>query len=104
MPIHMPSKQTLATAVLVSATALLLAGCGAPTSTSSSGSSSGSSSSSSNAPAQPTKTTAGPSVQPFNVGGLLAGNAKPTFPAGEPGKVSVLAIGPLDKSSMGASL
>ena len=48
--------------------------------------------------------TAAPSVQPFNVGGYLAGNAKPTFPAGEPGQVSIVAQGPLKKPGIGASL
>ena len=48
--------------------------------------------------------TAAPSVQPFNVGGYLAGNAKPTFPAGEPGQVSIVAQGPLKKPGIGAVL
>jgi hypothetical protein len=48
--------------------------------------------------------TAAPSVQPFNVGGYLAGNAKPTFPAGEPGQVSIVAQGPLKKPGIGAIL
>jgi hypothetical protein len=48
--------------------------------------------------------TAAPSVQPFNVGGYLAGNAKPTFPAGEPGQVFIVAQGPLKKPGIGAVL
>ena len=48
--------------------------------------------------------TAAPSVQPFNVGGFLAGTAKPTFPAGEPGQVSIVAEGPLKKPGIGAKL
>ena len=48
--------------------------------------------------------TAAPSVQPFNVGGYLAGNATPTFPAGEPGQVSIVAHGPLKKPGSGAIL
>lgn len=35
---------------------------------------------------------------PFNASGLLAGNAQPTFPDGDPGEVSVVQIGPLDLS------
>lgn len=48
--------------------------------------------------------TAAPSAQPFNVGGFLAGNAKPTFTAGEPGQVSIVAEGPLNKPGIGAKL
>lgn len=52
----------------------------------------------------PTSTpTAAPSVQPFNVGGLLAGNAKPNFPAGEPDQVSIVAQAPLDKTPGGGA-
>ena len=36
---------------------------------------------------------------PFNASGLLGGNAKPNFPDGEPGTVSVVQIGPLEKDS-----
>lgn len=44
-----------------------------------------------------------PGPQPFNVGGFLAGNAKPDFPAGEPGEVAVVAEGPLKKDLIGAA-
>ncbi|WP_104131192.1 hypothetical protein [Cryobacterium sp. M91] len=36
---------------------------------------------------------------PFNASGLLGGTAQPTFPDGEPGEVSVVQVGPLDKDS-----
>lgn len=36
---------------------------------------------------------------PFNASGLLGGNAKPQLPAGEPGEVSVVQVGPLVKDS-----
>lgn len=38
---------------------------------------------------------------PFNAGGLLAGSASPKLPDGEPGKVSVIQIGPLDTKPSG---
>jgi hypothetical protein len=37
--------------------------------------------------------------QPFNASSLLKGDANPTLPAGEPGKVAVLAQAPLDKDN-----
>lgn len=37
--------------------------------------------------------------QPYNVGGLLGGNANPNLPEGDRGKVSVVQIGPLDRDS-----
>lgn len=43
-------------------------------------------------------------MQPFNVGGYLAGNAKPTFPAGEQGQVFIVAQGPLKEPGIGAKL
>lgn len=44
------------------------------------------------------------SPKPFNAGGLLNGDAKPTLPDGEAGKVSVIAQAPVDKdSSMGSA-
>lgn len=36
---------------------------------------------------------------PLNAGALLGGNAKPTLPAGEPGEVSVVQVGPLKTDS-----
>lgn len=53
----------------------------------------------------PTPTpSAAPSAAPFNVGGYLAGTAKPTLPAGEPGQVAVVAQGTLKKPGSGAIL
>jgi hypothetical protein len=96
----MTFKKTLISGAVVGAAALLLAGCSAVSSSSSAGTSTGTSS----AVAKPTKTAAAPAIQPFNVGGLLAGNAKPTFAAGDLGKVAVVAQGPLNIDSLGASL
>lgn len=45
-----------------------------------------------------------PSAAPFNVGGYLAGTAKPSLPAGEPGQVAVVSQGPLKKPGVGAVL
>lgn len=44
-----------------------------------------------------------PGPQPFNVGGFLAGNAKPDFPVGDPGEVAIVAEGPLQKDMIGAA-
>lgn len=41
--------------------------------------------------------------QPFNVSGLLAGDAKPELPAGEAGKVAVVAQAPLEKDMLDAA-
>lgn len=40
---------------------------------------------------------------PFNASGLLAGTASPNLPDGEPGKVSVVQIGPLDANASGSA-
>ncbi|MDT7719623.1 MAG: hypothetical protein QOE94_634 [Mycobacterium sp.] len=48
--------------------------------------------------------TAAVNPQPFNASGLLAGSAAPNLPDGEPGKVSVLQIGPLGKDGGSGSL
>ena len=40
---------------------------------------------------------------PFNAGDLLAGTATPSFPDGEPGKVSVVQIGALDAHMSGSA-
>ena len=40
----------------------------------------------------------------FNSSALLAGTAQPTFADGDPGQVSVVQVGPLQKPSLGASL
>lgn len=52
----------------------------------------------------PSPSTAVPSIQPFNAGGYLAGNAKPTFPAGASGKVSIVGRGPLHKDGTGSAM
>lgn len=41
---------------------------------------------------------------PFNASGLLNGTAAPNFEDGEPGEVSVVQVGPLDKPGVGALL
>jgi hypothetical protein len=41
---------------------------------------------------------AAPTPLTVNASGLLKGNAKPDFPAGQAGKISVVAIGPLQKN------
>ncbi|MEX0426056.1 hypothetical protein AB3X52_00375 [Nocardioides sp. DS6] len=43
-------------------------------------------------------------IKPFNASGYLAGNAKPTFPAGEPGQVSIVAQGPLNEDVAGGAV
>ncbi|MFZ7087661.1 hypothetical protein [Curtobacterium sp. RRHDQ10] len=96
----MLAQKTFLPFVAVGATVLLLAGCSGTSSRSSGGDSS--STTSASASAEPSKAAAaGP--QPFNVGGLLAGNAQPTFGDGEPGKVSVVAQGPLEKDMIGGA-
>ena len=45
-----------------------------------------------------------PAPLSINASGVLAGNAKPHFPSGEPGKVAVVQIGQLDKNAGGAEL
>lgn len=89
----MTLKKTFVSVALIGAATLLLAGCSpaAPGSASSPA-------------AKPSESAPAASAQPFNVGGLLAGNASPTVDAGEPGKVSVVAEGPLVKPGIGASL
>jgi hypothetical protein len=88
----------------VSALALTLAACGSsnvPVTDSSAPVALGSASSS--APTTEQSASGGGTGQvtplPFNASGLLGGNAKPTFPDGEPGKVSVVQISPLDKDN-----
>ena len=86
-------------AVVFVLTAMALAGCG-------SGSSSGVQTAGT-VTASPTQSSASPSntqsssppVLPTNSDHLLKGNADPTFPAGEAGKVDVVDVGPLDKAS-----
>lgn len=61
------------------------------------------------APAEPSagKTSAAPEkpvdALPFNASGLLAGTANPSFPGGEPQKVSVVHIGALDADMSGSA-
>lgn len=100
--VRMRVKKVLTAASMAGAAALLLAGCSqaAPNSFASvpvAGSSS---------TAKSTQKAAAPDAKPFNAGGLLAGNANPTFPAGDAGKVAVVAQGPLlePASSEGATL
>jgi hypothetical protein len=45
-----------------------------------------------------------PIVLPITAGGFLKGNAHPNFPAGRPGKVDVVSIGSIDRSSGSATL
>jgi hypothetical protein len=56
--------------------------------------------------APPSSPDAAPSVEslPFNASGLLGGDASPEFPDGDPGEVSVVAIGPLETSALGGTL
>jgi hypothetical protein len=90
--------------ILLSAAALTLAACGgssAPVTTSSAPVTEGSTSGS--APTAEQSASGGETGQvtslPFNASGLLGGNAQPKFPDGEPGKVSVVQIGSLEKDS-----
>jgi len=90
----MTLNKTLLFATFLGGAALLLAGCSlqAPVSSDSS-----------------TVTERGQSasevtVLPFNAGGFLASNVTPTFPAGHPNEVSVVAQGPLQLYTGGAVL
>jgi hypothetical protein len=87
------SIDVVETALVTSAT-LVLAGCSAPTT--------------SNVPAgsltdsaapKPTPTTA--AAPSFNSGGYLGGNAKPTLPDGESGKISVVSRGAIKPDGTG---
>jgi hypothetical protein len=93
--------------VLVITTAwVAIAGCSSTTTTTttptptgtpaSAGSSSGQSATKSTV-----STRAGPSPLPLTANGLLKGTAKPTFPAGTPGKIDVVGVGPLDVNPSG---
>ena len=70
------------------ATAAVLSGCG--------GGASSSSTDSSTTAAAPVETL------PINSSGLLAGNATPTFPAGQPGQLAVMQAGPV-RSDLGGA-
>lgn len=88
----------------LSAVALLLAACGgsnAPVATDSGTSSTPPVGEQSSSPSGEQSSTGDGAVQPlpFNASGLLGGNAKPNFPAGEQGKVSVVQIGPMETDS-----
>lgn len=97
-------KKTLISVVLTSAGALALAGCSAssasnvPAGSFSDSTASASASVSASKP-KPTATTV--VAQPFNSGGLLGGNAQPTLPAGDSGKVSVVSQGALKTDGAG---
>jgi hypothetical protein len=86
-------------ALLTSATSL--AGCGG--SDGSSTTSDESTTSTSTEKKAPEKVDAAP--KPFNVSGLLKGDAKPTLPDGDAGKVAVIAQAPIDKDKdMGSAV
>lgn len=92
-----PRKVMAVTAAVV---AMLIAGCsseGTPANQGSQGDTSGTGTPAVSAP--PTVVS-----MSFNPDGLLSGNAKPSFKAGEPGKVSVVAQGKLSAESGGATL
>jgi hypothetical protein len=57
------------------------------------------------APIAQSPRTANGDVKPqkFNASGLLAGSANPNLPAGDPGKVSVVQVGPLTKDPIGSA-
>lgn len=89
----MISKKAPVLLALASVAALVLAGCSSQSSTQNvPAGSSGKSSSASAAP----KTSGS---RPWNVGGFLGGNAVPTLPDGDIGKVSVVSTGALDTDS-----
>lgn len=89
----------LAAAVAVSLISVSLSACGSASNT---GTTTHGGSSAKVVTTSPTKSGA-PSAKPFNVGGYLAANVKPKFPVGAPGKVSVVAIGPLKKDGTGSA-
>lgn len=79
----------------VCACAVLLAGCGSDTTTTTGPDAGNSTTSPQTNAAEKSKDV---TAQPFNVSGLLNGDAKPTLPAGEAGKVAVIAQAPLEKN------
>lgn len=81
---------------VVLTSAVLLASCGGDDASNTTSSSSGKSTTSTETKEETPKEVA---PQPFNVSGLLNGDAKPTLSAGEVGKVAVIAQGPLDLDS-----
>lgn len=91
-------KKTLSFAVLAASAALMLAGCSQAVPNDSAPKAS------QHPAAKSSRTPAPSAAKPFNVSGFLAGNVTPTFPAGEPGKVAVVAEGTLDKEQLGATL
>ncbi|KQQ28848.1 hypothetical protein [Frondihabitans sp. Leaf304] len=93
----MSLRKSLTLITAVGAAALLLAGC-----SSSSNSSGGTTTTTSSAAAKPAETKA-PAIAAFNVGGLLAGNAKPSYPVGDAGKIAVVGQATLVKDSIGAA-
>lgn len=95
----MTVQKTLISIAAVGAAALLLVGCSA-------GGDSGSSNGSKSTPSSSAAAAkdAAPAAQPFNVGGLLAGNASPTYDAGDTGKVAVVSRGTLKKDMIGGAV
>jgi hypothetical protein len=89
----MNRARPLAAAVLASA--VLLSGCGSDNSSTTTGSDRGSTTSTETKQGKPKDVT----PQPFNVSGLLNGDAKPTLPNGDADKVAVIAQAPLEKDS-----
>ena len=75
----------------------LLAGCGSDNAGTTTGAGSANSTQTSTAPEEPNSPDAAP--QPFNVSGLLNGDAKPTLPSGDANKVAVIAQAPLERTS-----
>ena len=92
----MTLNRTFAFAPLAAGAAFLLAACGQ---TAPSNSTRAQTSSSQTAAARPSQSANAPRAKPFNAGGYLGGNATPTFPVGEPGKVAVVAKGALMRDS-----
>lgn len=89
----MNRARPLAAAVLTSA--VLLSGCGSNNSSTTTGSDPGSSTTSTETKQEKPKDV---TPQPFNVSGLLNGDAKPTLPNGDADKVAVIAQAPVDKN------
>lgn len=95
------SRANLVAAAVI-ASAVLLAGCGSDN-TSTTTDSGSDNSTTSTAPKEEKPTNVSP--QPFNVSGLLNGDAKPTLPAGDADKVAVIAQAPLEKDGgMGSAI
>lgn len=92
----MASKKLITALAISGVTALLLVGCSSPSTSNEPAGSLGDSSSPS-----ATKTEAAAATPSFNAGGYLSGNVKPNLPAGDSGKVAVVAQAPLKKDGVG---